>query len=136
MFFKKNKPEITDESIFQPYYNFEEMIDYDGFIGLDGEFYRVRPSGTVLYSHETWAKQYLQKYWNIKKSNPTYYLTHKIGYIFVNYFASINEITFGIDVVPDEIENEKQRNTVLQLQKYYEKRGELENEENSYRKTK
>ena len=115
--FEKEENESRLEDLFPlTIYDIETMMQSDGFIGLDGEYYPVRESGTIFSSHEEWAKQYLEKYYNIKKSNPAYYIVNKMGFIIVNH-------VLGTTIFYGEPRNEKQENTMNLMENYKKERG-------------
>lgn len=102
------------------------IMEYDGFIGLGGEFYPVREKKKLEPIHDHWANRYLMRYYKIKKYNPSYYLVSKIGFILVTSYKGKTSF-FG------EIRNEEQQKT-MSLIEDYDKRKEKPNEKNLYKR--
>lgn len=110
--------EENEALLFTAIYDIETMMEYDGFIGLEGEYYKVRETGMIFPSHEEWAKRYLEKYYNIREINTTHYnyIVNKMGFIITNHIL-------GTTAFYGEPRNEKQQKTMKRMKNYKKERG-------------
>lgn len=107
---------------FNCYYELNEIKGYDGFIGTNGEFYKVKSfrSSDLNYTHLTWAEQYIRQ--DYKKISTLLYpsnsilfalsklktkqdiLIHFFGFVYYSHDYYTN---MPLIITPNPIYNEK-----------------------------